>query len=170
MSLDLIPLPAKRHRTAHSATRLRRRALAMRQGVAASLADSESLAFHHGQRVARGTVLAALDAALAEFTAADALVAQLKVQRLKIRKLLPRVVDVLEAVEGSLRTHYRPDAPALKHFGLKPRAPKRKLKPEDQLAANVRKTETRKIRRTLGKKQKAKLKAGPLSVQITVKK
>ena len=73
--------------------------------------------------------------------------------------MLPRVHDTLESLETALRTYFGGDNVKLKLFGLKPTKPRRKLKSGEQVAANVKKSETRQIRHTLGKKQKAKLRA-----------
>jgi hypothetical protein len=159
MAFDSIPGAQRYTLTSIPAGKLRRRLVPLRAGLSAMLPEGQTLPFVRGQKVSRETLLSEIDAALVAFTAMDQLVVQLRQQRLAVRKLLPAMRGALEAIEAGLRLFYGASNPTLRHFGLKPSQPRRKLDSEEQLVANTRKLETRKIRHTMGKKQKAKLKA-----------
>jgi len=139
---------------------LRKRLQRLHAGLATVLKAETSLAGAQGQTWTREALLAEVQSLLAAFAAVDKLVTQLAVQRQTVRGLLPRVHDTLEGLETALRTYFGVDNVKLRHFGIKPKKPRRRLKSGEQVAANVKKAETRQIRHTLGKKQKGKLRAG----------
>ena len=170
MSLETIPIHLRRTTTAHSAAKLRGRLAALRAGLASVLPPGQVLFFVGGRQRTREALLEAVTGGLAEVAAIDALLVKLRQQRQKVDRLRPLMLDALEAVEEALRTHYGVASPKLRHFGLKPAQPRRKLEPAAQVAADRRKLETRAIRHTLSKKQQGKLKSGPVAVSVAVKK
>ena len=132
----------------------------MRAGLATVLTEGQTLMFHMGKLAAKEPLIAALDEVLREYAAADSLVLQLRQQRYRIRQRLPDIASALNALEAAVKMFYGADGLQLPSFGMKRNKPRRKLKGSEQVVANARKLETRKIRSTMGKKQKAKLKAG----------
>ncbi len=142
----------------------------MRAGMAALLPDGQHMVIGGRSDCTREDLLSDIDAVLATFKAADDLTVQLAVLRAAEPTLLAHVVDALRAFEGLMRAYLGPSSSQLLKVGLKPASPRRRLTPEELLAAHVRSTETRKIRRTLGKNQKKALKSGPVTVKVETKK
>ncbi|HZU96792.1 MAG TPA: hypothetical protein VFF73_08885 [Planctomycetota bacterium] len=55
----------------------------------------------------------------------------------------PETVSRIDAIEGSIRTHYGEEAPELTYFGLKPRKARRKQTPEEHAATVAKARATR---------------------------
>ena len=130
-------------RSSRRSSRLLKRVTRMRAGLATVLTEGQTLMFHMGKLAAK-----------------EPLILQLRQQRYRIRQRLPDIASALNALEAAVKMFYGADGLQLPSFGMKRNKPRRKLKGSEQVVANARKLETRKIRSTMGKKQKAKLKAG----------
>ncbi|MHB8416511.1 MAG: hypothetical protein ACYDCL_00440 [Myxococcales bacterium] len=121
-----------------------------------------------GQSYSQASLLAALQAALALYSAVDTAVQALKNQRLALRAALPDVRQLLAGIKAALVAYFGKGNPVLEAFGFNLQKP-RQLNVEQKLARKEKAAATRKLRGTTGKRQKQGVKyQGQVDVQATL--
>jgi len=112
------------------------------------------------------TITAAVDAYLALVKATRLAELALQQARQRLLTATPAVYEMSENARTLIRGYHGAANPVLTLFGISPKK-RRKLKTEDEFAAGIRRGETRKIRGTLGPKQRLKLRAPKVTVTFT---
>jgi hypothetical protein len=143
-----------------------KRVRVFRAALASSLPSTQVFAQANGSTTV-GEAVAKLDAFLALGRAADLAEQQLKSARMALLAATPAAHDFHEQLRGLVAAYHGATNPVLANFGIQPKK-RRKLKVLEEAAAAVRRGNTRKIRGTLGPKQKLKLKSGPVSLRQVV--
>jgi hypothetical protein len=118
-----------------------------------------------GGSIAKAALVARLSEEVAKFQAVDAQLMALAVARKEVLASGAALVELLADLKDSLRVVHGRRNPVLAAFGLKPHADPRPLNSEERVARAVKARETRRMRHTMGVRQKAALKyTGPVEV------
>jgi hypothetical protein len=151
-----------------AATGLRLQLQLLLGGIEAMLADGSQIGSVNSP-MAKADVVQELSAALDEFAAVDQAVIALAQVRLTLQADLPKIKALFDKVELAMRQELGQTNPQLVHYGLKPKRPRRSLTPEKLVVRTAKANQTRQIRGTKSKKQKAKLQfEGQMVVRKTV--
>ncbi len=115
----------------------------------------------------QATILSQLNGWLALYQAADTARRSLAGTLAQLQAQEPAIRAELAQLKVALKAFFGTGSPELAQFGLKPSKPKAKLSGEKLAIRAARSQQTRDIRGTRGKKQKADLKStGPLEVTV----
>jgi hypothetical protein len=112
----------------------------------------------HGGSIAKADLVAKLTEEVAKFQAVDAQLMALAVARKEVLASAKALVELLADLKDSLRVVHGRRNPVLAAFGLKPHADPRPLSSEERVARAVKARETRRMRHTMGVRQKAGIK------------
>jgi len=122
-----------------------------------------------GGSVPRAEMVARLEAGVAYFQAIDAQLLALKAARVQLLNAANDLLELHTVWKGSLAVSLGRKAPALATFGLKPQAERRALTSEERVVRAEKARQTRKLRHTGGRRQKAALKfQGKVDVTSTL--
>jgi hypothetical protein len=154
-------------------TRLKRPPKGLRQklermfaGVSQSLPDGTSVPTPDGP-LSRDEVLAQLSKGMARFEAVDAQLIALQQTRKLLLKDAAELHRICNMLNDSIAAIIGRDSPRMEHFGLKSRKPRQALTSEKKLVRAVKARETRRLRHTGGKRQKAAIRyRGPVDVSV----
>jgi hypothetical protein len=108
-----------------------------------------------GGSLTKAAVVKKLTDGLSEFQTVDAGLTALGVARVQVRDDLPQLHAFYTELKDALSAQFGRGSPLLAQFGLKPRAPRKKLTPEQRVARAAKARQTRLLRHTGGVKQKA---------------
>lgn len=139
-----------------------KRVKVLRKGLATQLPTGQAFA-QTGGPLAVSDAIARLDAYLALGAAADTAERAAQTARQQLLAATPAMYNLTENLRTLVRGYLGAAHPALEQFGIPPKK-RRKLKMVEEAAAGVRRAETRKIRGTLGPKQRLKLRAPKVAV------
>jgi hypothetical protein len=139
-----------------AATGLRLQLQLLMSGIQALLADGAQIGSVNSP-MAKADVVGELSSALEEFAAVDQAFIALAQARLTLQADLPKIKALFERVELAMRQELGQTNPQLVQYGLKPKRPRRPLTPEELMVRTAKANQTREIRGTKSKKQKAKL-------------
>ncbi len=120
-----------------------------------------------GPPLDQAAVVAQLQGYLGSYTALDVALLALKAARPPVTALEKPAAAFLAELKLSLTTLFGPTSPQLALFGVKPKGVPRKLTGPQIAAKSARAANTRAIRGTKGKVQKAPLASGPMQVAVT---
>jgi hypothetical protein len=141
-------------RTGHAPSRVRTMLQLLRDKLQQKQAASRVYKLHGGSDSTGSDLIPIIDEALAEWNKLDDLIIQEKQQRKRIASLLTACVEFFVAIHGQILL-------------INPKKrPKRTAAQKILMGAKVR--ETRRLRGTLGKRQKQKLKAEVEGLTVTV--
>ncbi|HUB09805.1 MAG TPA: hypothetical protein VMB50_22575 [Myxococcales bacterium] len=141
----------------------------MVSGVQKDIPPTSSLPMAGGQ-VTQAQILGILQPVLDAFTAIGDAEAVVKQQRLSLSAMLPQARQFLANLKDALIVQFGRGSPLLKDFGVKDGSVKKKATVATKSAALVKSSETRALRNTQGKVEKAKVKfTGQVSPASAVK-
>ena len=129
----------------------------LRSGLSGSM-PADHVFMQTGGNTPVSAFIAHLDAYLALVSAAHSAEIALKQARIRLLAATPSAYAMSENARALIRAYHGAAHPVLKSFGIAPKK-RRKLKVTEELAAGIRRGETRKIRGTLGPKERLKLRA-----------
>jgi hypothetical protein len=141
-------------RTGHAPSRVRTMLQLLRDQLQQKQAASWVYKLHGGSNSSGSDLILIIDEALAEWNTLDDLILQQKLQRQRIASLLTACVEFFVAIHGQVLLINRK------------KRPKRTAAQKLLMGAKVR--ETRRLRGTLGKRQKQKLKGNAEGLTVTV--
>ncbi len=123
-----------------------------------------------GTQMTQAQILATLQPVLDAFTAVDDAVAAVKQSRLALSALLPPARQFAASMKDALIAFFGRGNPILPDFGVKDGTSRRKTTVDAKAAAKVKRAETRVLRGTKGKVERAKVKfTGQVSPATAVK-
>ena len=111
-----------------------------------------------GGTVPKAEMVARLAAAVAYFEAIDAHLLALKLARVRLLEAASDLQEMHTQWKTSLAASLGRKSPLLAHFGLKPHVDRRAMTPEERVVRAEKARQTRKLRHTGGRRQKAALK------------
>jgi hypothetical protein len=111
-----------------------------------------------GGTVPKAEMVARLTAGVAHFEAIDAQLVALKLARAQMLDAANELQEMHTQWKASLAVSLGRKSPALAQFGLKPQVERRALTSEEQVVRAEKARQTRKLRHTGGRRQKAALK------------
>ncbi len=142
--------------SARAAGGLRAKLQLMLAGVQSMIPDGASLGAVNAP-IKKSDAVAELTANLAEYSGVDVAASTASKARLQLRDDLPAMRAYYAALATGVKQLFGDTSPDLVHFGLKPKTAQ-KLTPAQLLARTERARQTRTIRGTISKKEKAQLK------------
>jgi hypothetical protein len=101
---------------------------------------------------------------MGDYTSLDSAEVTLKAARVKEEADLPAAKALLALLKEALIAFYGANSPTLASFGLKPKSKAKPLTADQEAVRVAKLRNTREIRGTTGKVQKASQKSGPISV------
>ena len=119
-----------------------------------------------GPPLTQAAIVAQLQQYLGNYTALDAATVALMSARSPVTAAEKPAAAFVAQLKLSLEALFGPTSPNLALFGLKPKGVKRQLTATQLAAKTARANNTRTIRGTKGKLQKASLASGPMAVTI----
>jgi hypothetical protein len=123
-------------------------------GVQAVIPDGTFITTTGGS-LTKAAIVKELTDDVSEFQAVDAGLTALGVARVQVRDDLPQMHALYTELKDALSAQFGRGSPLLAQFGLKPRAPRKKLTPEQRVARAAKARQTRLMRHTGGVRQKA---------------
>ena len=125
-----------------------------------------SVVTSRGGTLAQATILAQLEAFMADYTSLDSAELALKTARVQEAQALPAAKALLAQLKEALTSLFGANSPQLARFGMKPKTSRKPLSAEKAAVRLAKLRNTRAIRGTMGKVQKADLKSGPMTVTV----
>jgi hypothetical protein len=120
-----------------------------------------------GGALAQATVVSELQTYLGAYNALDASELAAKGTRAAVVQQTPGARALYTQLKEALVGFYGSGSPALAQFGLKPRSKAKPLTAAQKAAMVGQMLQTRKARGIIGKRQRAAVKAGPVTVTLT---
>ena len=147
---------------------LRQRLERLLAGVSLELPESISIPTPDGP-LSRDEVIARLAAGVARFEAIDKQLVALRQTRqlllqdaVALQRMCSSLNDAIAAIVGR-------ESPRIEHFGIKQRKPRQPLTSEQQLSRAMKARETRRMRHTKGRRQKAAIRyQGVVGVRMEI--
>jgi hypothetical protein len=135
---------------------LRQRLERLLAGISGALPDGTSIPTPDGS-LSRDAVMSRLSQGLARFEAIDAQLIALQQARKLLLKDAAELQRVCNMLNDSIAAIIGRESPLMEHFGFKQRKPRQPLTSQQQLVRAVKARETRRLRHTAGRRQKAEL-------------
>jgi hypothetical protein len=133
-----------------------------------SLPDSWSMTVHNGTYT-KAVMVNQVQTWLDGYGRVAALVQELQQERLALRAQMPEALQYFAEIKGVITGYFHAGSPLLTSFGFKPKKARAPLPAAKKAEAVVRAGETRKMRGTLGPKEKLRLKyEGPVTPAAVV--